>query len=89
MFGIELSTILAYGFGLVILYLVGWLFSTPLKIILKLIYNSLLGAGILLLINYLGGTFNIHIGINPITAITTGVLGIPGIILLLLLQYIF
>jgi inhibitor of the pro-sigma K processing machinery len=86
---IGLNTILAYGFGLIVLYLIGWLFLAPLKIVLKLIYNSLLGAGILLLINFLGESFNIHIGINPITAIITGILGIPGIILIIILQYIF
>ena len=53
-----------------------------LKILFKLIGNALIGGVALMLINFVG----IHISINIITALITGILGIPGVILILLLQ---
>lgn len=40
------------------------------------------------LINLIGGLFNFHIGLNYITAIFTGILGVPGVILLVVLKII-
>lgn len=39
--------------------------------------NSCIGALMLYLINLIGGFFEFHIGINYITAIFTGILGVP------------
>ncbi len=89
MMGIEFNVVIAYVFGLILLYIVGWVLLVPLKIVIKLIYNSIIGGVILILINVVGGFLGIHIGINPLTAIIAGVLGIPGVVLLLLLQVIF
>ena len=57
-----------------------------LKIIIKLIMNSILGAILLYLINLIGVMWGLHIGINLITVIIVGVLGIPGAILLAILS---
>lgn len=40
------------------------------------------------LINLVGTLFNFHIGLNYITAIFTGILGVPGVILLVILKVI-
>lgn len=40
------------------------------------------------LINLVGAIFNFHIGLNYITAIFTGILGVPGVILLVILRVI-
>ncbi len=40
------------------------------------------------LINLVGGIFNFHIGLNYITAIFTGILGVPGVILLVILKLV-
>lgn len=40
------------------------------------------------LINLVGAIFNFHIGLNYITAIFTGILGVPGVILLVVLRVI-
>lgn len=58
----------------------------PIKNILKLILNSILGGIIIYLINLIGAMFNFHIGLNYITAIFTGILGVPGAILLIILK---
>ena len=43
----------------------------------------------LFLINLLGAKVGVNIGINPLTALIAGFLGLPGIVMLVLLQYIF
>mgnify|MGYP003016425377 CR=1 FL=1 len=82
------SVILAYAFGLVLLYLIGMLLVIPIKIIGKLIINGILGGIILFVVNLVGGIFGLSIVINPLNALIVGFLGIPGIILLLILQVI-
>jgi inhibitor of the pro-sigma K processing machinery len=87
MLGMEYDVIIAYIFGLILLYIAGWVLLVPLKFVFKLIFNSILGGIILILINFFGGLISIHIGVNPITALISGMLGIPGISLILILQY--
>ena len=82
------SSIIAFAAGLLILWLICKLLSFPLKVLWKLIINAILGAVILLLFNLVGGFLNLSIPINALNALITGVLGIPGVILLLILQWI-
>lgn len=83
-----LNTIFYYGIGLFLLYIVGLILVWPLKKILKLIGNGILGGLTLLLFNFIGGFFGLNIMINPLNAIIVGFLGVPGVILLLILQII-
>ena len=85
---IPFSVIIGYSLGLILLYLVGWLLLVPLKTILKFIYNGILGGIILWILNLIGGLIHVTVAINPITALIVGFLGVPGIILILLLQFI-
>lgn len=85
---IELGVILAYAAGLILLYFVGWLLIIPIRYLAKLIINGVIGGVLLFLVNLLGGFIGLHIAINPLTAIIAGFLGVPGVILLIVLQYI-
>ncbi|MGF7400970.1 pro-sigmaK processing inhibitor BofA family protein [Thermoanaerobacterium thermosaccharolyticum] len=85
---IEYNIIIAYVVGLFLLYILGWLLVVPRKFLLRLILNGIIGALVLFFINMAGKTFGIYVGINPITALIVGFLGIPGVILLIVLQYI-
>ena len=38
--------------------------------------------------NIIGGSFGFHIGLNPVTALTVGILGIPGAVLILAVKYL-
>lgn len=58
----------------------------PLKFIFKLTGNAILGALILTLLNMVGTYFSFHININILSTLITGLLGIPGIILLIALK---
>ncbi|MGF7058452.1 pro-sigmaK processing inhibitor BofA family protein [Brassicibacter mesophilus] len=86
--GIEFSVIIAFAFGLILLYLLGWLLIIPIKYLFKLIVNGIIGGVLLLIVNFLGGFIGIYVGINPVTALIAGFLGVPGVILLIVLQYI-
>ena len=81
-----MNNILAYLIGLVILYIVGMLLVIPIKILIKLLINGLIGGIILFVFNLIGGFFGLAIMINPLNAIIVGILGVPGVILLLILQ---
>ena len=80
------TTILAYLTGIIIIFLLGRLFIIPLKLVLKLIINSILGGVFIFIINLLGTMWNFHIGLNIITALFVGIMGIPGSALLVLLK---
>lgn len=85
---IELGVIVAYAAGLILLYFVGWILIIPLKYLVKLMINGIMGGVLLFLINLLGGFVGLHIAINPLTAVIVGFLGVPGVVLLIVLQYI-
>ena len=80
------ATLIAYLAGIIVIFLIGRIFIIPLKIILKLILNSILGGILILLINLIGETWGFHLGLNIITAVFIGLLGIPGSIVLILLK---
>ena len=85
---IDISVILAYAFGLLLLYIVGWLLVMPVKFLLRLLYNGIIGGIMLWILNLVGGFFNVQVAINPVTALIAGFLGIPGVLLILVLQHI-
>ena len=73
--------------GCIIALLVfGKVFSIPIKSILKLVLNSVLGGLLIFFINIIGGAFSFHIGLNIGTSLLVGILGLPGAILLIVLK---
>lgn len=52
-----------------ILFVIGRIFIVPIKWILKLMINSILGALLIWIINFIGGIWGFHIGINICTSI--------------------
>ena len=64
------------------------IFSWPIKKILGLILNVLIGAVLLWLISYFGASFNFNIPFNWVTAAVVGFLGIPGVIILTIIQLV-
>ena len=63
-------------------------FSKPLGAILKLSINSALGGICIIAFNFVSQLFGFFIGVNVLPAVTVGVLGIPGFVMLLMLQLI-
>ncbi len=86
-----MSIVEKVSLGLVLLFLVVAcvrLFSAPLKVALRVLINSVLGFGALWLLNLTGGVTGIALGLNIFNSLTVGILGVPGLFLLLLLQWV-
>lgn len=81
------SILILIGCALAIL-IVGKIFWFPIKLLLKLVLNTIIGGAIIYIINWVGANFGFHIGLNIITSLVVGILGIPGAILLIILQFI-
>ena len=86
---ITLGTAVGYALGILIICISARIFFVPLKMLIRLIINSALAVGVLFLINLVGPFINVYIGINPISALVVGILGIPGLCVLMLLQIFF
>lgn len=84
--GLDLGIFLTYAGAVILVFIFGRLFLWPLKIILKLVLNSLIGGAAILVINALGAPFGIVMPLNALNAVITGILGLPGAILLILLN---
>lgn len=69
-----------------IIFVFGKRFLFPIRSILKIIGNSILGALLIFIINLVGTSFQFHIGFNIINSIIVGILGIPGACLLIILK---
>ncbi|RYD04270.1 pro-sigmaK processing inhibitor BofA [Desulforamulus aquiferis] len=83
----EWKTVLLSLLGLLGLYLFGTIFARPLVLIGKLGISLVVGAVLLVLVNVLCGGLGLHIAINPVTLLTAGLLQVPGVILLVLVNY--
>ncbi|MEA5060737.1 MAG: pro-sigmaK processing inhibitor BofA family protein [Candidatus Pelethousia sp.] len=81
-----LSLLCSFAVGLAILWLVCKLLMVPIKLIGRLVINAVVGALMLLVVNFVGGLIGLSIPITPISALITGVFGVPGVVLLLILQ---
>ena len=86
--GVQMGVFLTYVGAIVLIFLVGKIFLWPLKIVLKLAASSLIGGLAILLINWLGAGFGVLIPLTLISAVIVGVLGIPGVVMLLILTMI-
>ena len=63
-------------------------FSAPLRIALRLLLNTLLGFLALWAVHLTAGITGIALGLNLWNALVVGVLGVPGFLLLLLVQWV-
>lgn len=82
------ASIFAYAIGLILALVLCRIFIKPIKWIIKLLFNGTIGALILSAVNFVGGFAGIYITISPLSAILSGFLGVPGIFLVALLQYL-
>ena len=79
-----LAAILA-GFLIIALLRV---FSAPLRLALRILANTLLGFLALWAVNLTAAVTGISLGLNIWNALVIGVLGLPGFVLLLLVQWL-
>lgn len=81
-----MATSICLVLGLLLLILFFKIIAKPIKWILKLLLNALLGLVILVVVNYLGAFVGLKITVGWISALVAGVLGLPGVVLLLLIE---
>lgn len=80
--------ILAWVVGVLIVFAFGKAMLLPLKIILRLVINGIIGGIVILIINLIGSPLGFTIALNPVSALTAGILGLPGVILLVILKFL-
>lgn len=84
----NISLILPFIIGVAILFVILKILSLPMKLIIKLVINGLIGGLIIVLINLIGANFGFVIDLTWITALIVGILGVPGVIIVAILQFI-
>ena len=67
-------------------YILFKILSAPIKLIFKILINAAVGLIILFIFNVIGSQFGFILDINLVTCLISGVLGIPGVIILIILK---
>lgn len=67
--------IITYLACICFIFIFGRIFIVPLKKILKLVLNSIIGGLVIYVINVIGGAVGFHIGLNVFTSILVRVIG--------------
>lgn len=80
------TNLITYLACICFLFIFGRVFIVPIKKVLKLVVNSILGGITIFLINLIGGMFGFYIGLNVFTSILVGVLGLPGLVCLIIIR---
>lgn len=65
------------------------LLTAPIRFAGKMLINALVGFVVLFFLNFAGSLFGLSLGINWFNALVVGIFGAPGVVLLLLLKYLF
>lgn len=79
---------LSFLVALIILYIVLKIIAAPVKIIIKLMINAFVGGVVLFLINLVGAGFGFTLNITWLTSLIVGIFGVPGVVLVILLQIV-
>ena len=90
--GMDTGNLLAYILALGALLLIGFIlfriFHIPVKWVSMLVINSIVGGVILFLLNYVFNLLGFIIGVNIVTSSIIGLLGIPGLVMLIVLHFL-
>ena len=80
------ENIITYLACICFIFIFGKIFIVPLKKLLKIIFNSVLGGICIFLINIIGSNWGFHIGLNIFTSVLIGLLGLPGAVCLVIVK---
>ena len=81
----DLRSIIVYIFGLGLLFLLGRALKSPLKWIIRFLISCVLGIAGIVVFNLIFAKAGLYLPPNPFNALTIGVFGAPGFVLLLVL----
>ncbi len=74
--------------GLVVLMAAAKAYAAPAKLVGQAVVNMLLGLAALIAVNATSAFTGLSLGVNLFNAAVVGVLGVPGLVLLLLVQWV-
>ena len=60
----------------------------PLKLLAKAALHAAMGFVALFVLNFLGSWIGVSLEMNLINALITGILGVPGVLILLIFKYV-
>lgn len=63
--------------------------SAPIRLAFKLLINAGVGFLILFVVNFFGDFVGFTLGMNFLNALVAGILGVPGVILLIVIKLFF
>lgn len=75
---------LPFIIGIGILFIILKILSMPMKIIIKFLINAVVGGVVIYVLNLIG----VGLVLNWITALIVGFLGVPGVIIVAILQFV-
>ena len=81
-----LSSVLMIILAVLVIFALVKILSAPIRLIFKLLINTFVGFVLLFLVNLIGSYFDFSLEINLLNALITGVFGIPGVIVLIIIK---
>lgn len=89
MLGMGFAIVLAVLIVSFLVYILVRLASAPVQLVMKLAVNSIMAVVFLCLLSLIGEMWSYHLPVNPVTVLIIAILGIPGLILVALLNFLF
>lgn len=81
------QNVLLVLFGIAVVIAALRIFRAPLKLALKVLLNTVLGFGALIVCDLAATYTGIYLGVNLLNSLVIGVLGVPGFGLLLMVRW--
>lgn len=82
-------TVAAYAFGLLLVYMLLRAVLVPMRYVAQVLLHGAVGVALLAVVNGAGnvlGVAPLYVPINPVTALVSGFLGVPGVAALIALR---
>lgn len=85
--GIPWELVLSFAAGLAIMALLGYVLLAPMRFFWRMAAGGVLGALALWVANLFAPLTGFRVAVNPFTALTVGLLGLPGALLVGILSF--
>ncbi|MCL2853425.1 MAG: pro-sigmaK processing inhibitor BofA family protein [Defluviitaleaceae bacterium] len=83
------SDIIMLMIGVCVVLIIYLLFSNPLKMLVRVALGGAAGVVGMLAMNTFLAPLGVFVGINPVTVLLVGILGLPGFAMLYIASFIF
>ena len=83
---IDVNMVVAVIFAVFMLYYLGRALAAPARVMLRVFAVGMAGMALLFVFNLVAGIFSFRIGINALTALIVGYMGLPGLAMLVAIQ---